>query len=208
MTRYPIPASQVRIEETILRSRFITTLAPAPTVDAARAFVAAVRAEFSDATHNCWAYVVGAPGSTAQIGMSDDGEPAGTAGKPMLNVLLGSGVGDVAAVVTRYFGGAKLGTGGLVRAYSGGVKAALLQLLVIEKVERVLLQVILPYRLYQPVERLLPAFEAEVIESQFAAEVTLRVRLPVEHANDWRGALRELSADVIQVRADDFASDG
>jgi len=208
MTRYPIPASQVRIEETILRSRFITTLAPAPTVDAARAFVAAVRAEFSDATHNCWAYVVGAPGSTAQIGMSDDGEPAGTAGKPMLNVLLGSGVGDVAAVVTRYFGGAKLGTGGLVRAYSGGVKAALLQLPVIEKVERVLLQVILPYRLYQPVERLLPAFEAEVIDSQFAAEVTLRVRLPVEHANDWRGALRELSADVIQVRADDSASDG
>ena len=199
MTRYPIPASQVRIEETILRSRFITTLAPAPTVDAARAFVTALRAEFADATHNCWAYVVGAPGSTAQIGMSDDGEPAGTAGKPMLNVLLGSGVGDVAAVVTRYFGGAKLGTGGLVRAYSGGVKAALLQLLVIEKVERVLLQVILPYRLYQPVERLLPAFEAEVIESQFAAEVTLRVRLPVEHANDWRGALRELSADVIQV---------
>jgi len=199
MTRYPIPASQVRIEETILRSRFITTLAPASTVDAARAFVAAVRAEFSDATHNCWAYVVGAPGSTAQIGMSDDGEPAGTAGKPMLNVLLGSGVGDVAAVVTRYFGGAKLGTGGLVRAYSGGVKAALGQLPLVEKVERVLLQVILPYRLYQPVERLLPGFEAEVIESQFAAEVTLRVRLPVEHANDWRGALRELSADVIQV---------
>ena len=199
MTRYPIPASQVRIEETILRSRFITTLAPAPTVDAARSFVASVRAEFADATHNCWAYVVGAPGSTAQIGMSDDGEPAGTAGKPMLNVLLGSGVGDVAAVVTRYFGGAKLGTGGLVRAYSGGVKAALGQLPLVEKVERVLLQVILPYRLYQPVERLLPGFEAEVIESQFAAEVTLRVRLPVEHANDWRGALRELSADVIQV---------
>lgn len=199
MTRYPIPASQVRIEDVILRSRFITTLAPAPTVDAARAFVTAVRAEFADATHNCWAYVVGAPGSTAQIGMSDDGEPAGTAGKPMLNVLLGSGVGDVAAVVTRYFGGAKLGTGGLVRAYSGGVKTALQQLPVAEKVERVLLRVILPYRLYQPLERLLPAFEAEVIESQFAAEVTLRVRLPVEHVNDWRGALRELSAGVIQV---------
>jgi uncharacterized YigZ family protein len=198
-TRYPIPAHQVRAEEILLRSRFITTLAPVPTLDAARAFVAAVRAEFTDATHNCWAYVVGAPGSTAQIGMSDDGEPAGTAGKPMLNVLLGSGVGDVAAVVTRYFGGAKLGSGGLVRAYSGGVKTALQQLPLAEKVERVLLQVILPYRLYQPVERLLPAFEAEVIESQFAAEVTLRVRLPVEHVNDWRGALRELSAGAIQV---------
>jgi uncharacterized YigZ family protein len=202
MTRYPIPASQVRIEDVILRSRFITTLAPAPTVDAARAFVTGVRAEFADATHNCWAYVVGAPGSTAQIGMSDDGEPAGTAGKPMLNVLLGSGVGDVAAVVTRYFGGAKLGTGGLVRAYSGGVKTALQQLPLAEKVERVLLLVILPYRLYQPFERLLPAFEAEVIESQFAAEVTLRVRLPVEHVSDWRGALRELSAGVIQVHPD------
>jgi len=198
-TRYPIPAHQVRAEEILLRSRFITTLAPVPTLDAARAFVAAVRAEFTDATHNCWAYVVGAPGSTAQIGMSDDGEPAGTAGKPMLNVLLGSGVGDVAAVVTRYFGGAKLGSGGLVRAYSGGVKTALQQLPLAVKVERVLLQVILPYRLYQPVERLLPAFEAEVIESQFAAEVTLRVRLPVEHVNDWRGALRELSAGAIQV---------
>lgn len=199
MTRYPIPAQQTRSEEIILRSRFVTTLAAVPTLDAARAFVAGVREEFADATHNCWAYVVGAPGSTAQIGLSDDGEPAGTAGKPMLQVLLGSGVGDIAAVVTRYFGGAKLGTGGLVRAYSGGVKAALLHLPLLEKVERVLLHVTLPYRLYQPVERLLPAFEAEVSESLFAAEITLGVRLPVERVAAWRAALRELSAGAIQL---------
>ena len=181
-TRYPIPASETRTEEIILRSRFITTLAAVGTLAEARAFVARVRTEFADASHNCWAYVVGAPGSTAQIGMSDDGEPAGVAGKPMLQVLLGSGVGDIGAVVTRYFGGVKLGTGGLVRAYSG-----------------VLLHVTLPYPLYQPLERLLPAFEAEVIESEFAAEVTLAVSLPVEHVNDWRDALRELSAGAIQV---------
>lgn len=198
-TRYPIPASETRTEEIILRSRFITTLAAVGTLAEARAFVARVRTEFADASHNCWAYVVGAPGSTAQIGMSDDGEPAGVAGKPMLQVLLGSGVGDIGAVVTRYFGGVKLGTGGLVRAYSGGVKAALLQLPLLEKVERVLLHVTLPYRLYQPLARLLPTFEAEVIESQFAAEVTLSVSLPVEHVNDWRDALRELSAGAIQV---------
>ena len=198
-TRYPIPASETRTEEIILRSRFITTLAAVGTLAEARAFVARVRTEFADATHNCWAYVVGVPGSTAQIGMSDDGEPAGTAGKPMLQVLLGSGVGDIGAVVTRYFGGAKLGAGGPVRAYSGGVKAGPLPLPPAGKDERVLLHVTLPYRLYQPLERLLPAFEAEVIESEFAAEVTLAVSLPVEHVNDWRDALRELSAGAIQV---------
>ncbi len=188
----------MRTEETIQRSRFITTLAPAGTPEEARDFIAHTRAEFSDATHHCWAYVLGAPGSTAQIGLSDDGEPAGTAGKPMLQVLLGSGVGDIAAVVTRYFGGVKLGTGGLARAYSAGVKTALQQLPLVEKVERAVLRVTLPYRLYQPLERLLPAFEAEVIESQFAAEITLAVRLPVEQVSAWRAALAELSAGAVQ----------
>jgi len=107
--RYHIPAGAVRVEEEIKRSRFITSLAPAPTVEAARALIAAVSAEFADANHNCWAYVVGPPGSTGQIGMSDDGEPHGTAGRPMLNVLLHSGIGDIVAVVTRYFGGTLLG---------------------------------------------------------------------------------------------------
>ena len=88
--RYSIPAQSHRIEEEILRSRFITTVAYTPTVEAARTFIAAVSAEFADANHNCWAYVVGPPGSTGQNGMSDDGEPHGTAGRPMLTVLLHS----------------------------------------------------------------------------------------------------------------------
>jgi uncharacterized YigZ family protein len=134
--RYPIPAARHRVEEEILRSRFVTTLAYAPTVEEARAFIDEVRVEFDDASHNCWAYVVGQPGSTAQNGMSDDGEPHGTAGRPMLTVLLHSGVGDIAAVVTRYFGGTLLGKGGLVRAYSGGVQYALESLPTAEKVEK------------------------------------------------------------------------
>src|SRR5690606_17190774 len=122
---YPIPAATHRTEQTIQRSRFIATLAHAPTVDAARARIDDVRAGFPDATHNCWAFLAGPPGSTAHVGFSDAGEPHGTAGRPMLDVLLHSGIGEVAAVVTRYYGGVKLGKGGLVRAYGGAVQHAL-----------------------------------------------------------------------------------
>jgi uncharacterized YigZ family protein len=199
MTRYPIPAGRVRVEEVILRSRFITTLAPAATVEEARAFVAEIRAQFSDATHNCYAYLVGPPGSSAQVGMSDDGEPGGTAGRPMLAVLAGSGVGDIAAVVTRYFGGAKLGTGGLVRAYSGGVKLALTELQVTEKVATVILDAHGPYSWITPVARLLPDFEAEVSDQEFAADVTWRLRVPVERAQGLAAALVELSHGEIRT---------
>ena len=123
--RYPIPATTHRTEEEIKRSRFITTVAHTPTLEDARTFVSQLKEEFADASHNCWAYVIGPPGSTSHIGMSDDGEPHGTAGKPMLTVLLHSGVGNICAVVTRYFGGTLLGKGGLVKAYSGGIKLAL-----------------------------------------------------------------------------------
>src|SRR5690606_7146777 len=95
-----------------------------------------LRAEYPDATHNCWAFVAGPPGDTASIGMSDAGEPHGTAGRPMLDVLLHSDVGEVVAVVTRYFGGTKLGTGGLVRAYGGAVQHALAELPTTLHVER------------------------------------------------------------------------
>src|SRR5690606_8318142 len=100
--RYLIPAHRHRVEEEIKRSRFISTVAYTPTVEEARAFISEISAEFGDASHNCWAYVVGSPGSTGQVGMSDDGEPHGTAGRPMLTVLLHSGIGDICAVVTRY----------------------------------------------------------------------------------------------------------
>lgn len=122
---YPVPARIHRVEETIQRSRFITTVARAATPQAAHAFIAGIRQEFADATHNCWAFVAGPPGESGQVGMSDDGEPHGTAGRPMLTALLHGGIGEIAAVVTRYYGGVKLGKGGLGRAYAGGVVAAL-----------------------------------------------------------------------------------
>ena len=121
-TRYLIPAGRHRVEQEVQRSRFLTTVEPVASAEEARAFVARVSAEFPDANHHCWAFVVGPPGSTASVGLSDDGEPHGTAGRPMLTALLHGGVGDIAAVVTRWFGGELLGKGGLVRAYTGGVQ--------------------------------------------------------------------------------------
>ncbi len=199
MKRYPIPASQARVEEVISRSRFITTAGPAGSVEEARAFIARVRNEFADATHNCYAYVVGPPGSTAQVGMSDDGEPSGTAGRPMLGVLLGSGIGDIAVVVTRYFGGTKLGTGGLVRAYSGGVKAVLAVLPLAEKMALATLRVRGPYAWITPIARLLPAFEARIRSQNYAADVTWEIEVPEERLDSLAAALTDLTHGEIEI---------
>ncbi len=198
-SRYPVPAATHRVQEEILRSRFITTLAHAPTVEAARAFIESTRAEFADATHNCWAYLVGPPGSMGQIGYSDDDEPHGTAGKPIFTVLQYSGLGDVAAVVTRYFGGTKLGAGGLVRAYSGGVKSALASLPVREQVATVGMEVVIGYAHVTPVQRLLSAFEAVMVSETYAADVTLRLRLPSEQAHGLEQAVVEVTNGEVLV---------
>jgi len=123
MERYPIPAAETRVEIQVLNSRFIATAAPAFSVDEARAFIARVRAEMPGASHHVPAYVVG-HGASVIAHSSDDGEPSGTAGRPALAVLHGADIGDVVIVITRYFGGTKLGTGGLVRAYSAAAARA------------------------------------------------------------------------------------
>ncbi|MBP6440608.1 MAG: YigZ family protein [Caldilineaceae bacterium] len=191
--RYPIPAARHRVAEEVRRSRFITTVGHAPTLDAARDFIASVRAEFADASHNCWAYVVGPPGSTAQIGMSDDGEPHGTAGRPMLTVLLHADIGEIVAVVTRYFGGTLLGTGGLVKAYSGGVQLALATLPVVERVPRVTMELVVEYGAVTPLQRLLSDYEVQVLDQQYAADVTYRLKLPQEHADSFTARVVELT---------------
>ncbi|HHW82550.1 MAG TPA: YigZ family protein [Actinomycetales bacterium] len=121
----PARGSVTTREIEVRRSRFIATVARADTEEAARAVVAAARVEFPDARHHCSAFIVEVPSAQEVERSSDDGEPSGTAGRPMLEVLRGSGLTNVVAVVTRYFGGVKLGTGGLVRAYSDSVSTAL-----------------------------------------------------------------------------------
>lgn len=172
------PECRFRREEEIRRSRFITSLGPAPDRESARRFIEAVRGEYPDATHHCWAYVAGAPGETAVVGQSDDGEPHGTAGRPMLAQLLRSGVGEVAAVVTRYFGGVKLGTGGLVRAYQGGVAQALQEAPVTEKVVPVVLDVVVDYARLNVIYRLAPEYQARIVSENFGQSARFRLEMP------------------------------
>ncbi len=204
--RYAIPANRARVEETIDRSRFVTTVGHASTVEEARAFVAAVSAEFADATHNCWAYVVGPPGDTSRVGMSDDGEPHGTAGRPMLHVLVHSDVGDVVAVVTRYYGGVKLGKGGLARAYSGGVKHALDVLPTKELVATSVFDLELDYALLETVRRSFPDFEVDVLSEAFGERVVLRIEIPDEHIEAFAQAVAGLTsgtATTTQIPSED-----
>lgn len=164
----------VRSELVISRSRFITQLSPASDPDEARAAVADIRAEFPDARHHCPAWIVRVPGEQDREHSSDDGEPSGTAGRPMLDVLRGSGLTDVCAVVVRYFGGILLGTGGLVRAYSDSVSEA------IRAAEIWTVSEVPQWRLTAPVtaagrlESLLRG-EGWEVEAEWSADVTLTV---------------------------------
>jgi uncharacterized YigZ family protein len=197
--RYRVPAGVRRAEETIERSRFVATVGRADSVADAQAFIARARAELPDASHHCWAYVVGPPGDTSRVGASDAGEPRGTAGRPMLTVLLGSGVGNIAAVVTRYFGGTKLGKGGLVRAYGGTLKQALEELPTEELVTRVGLTVTIDFALLSTVRHILPPFEASIQEEAYATEVVLAIALPEENLDAFLKALAGVTGGRARV---------
>lgn len=192
--RYPIPASKTfRIETEIKRSRFIATVGHTPDSETAKAFINTIREEFPDATHNCWAYAAGPPGDTARVGYSDDGEPHGTAGRPMLQALLYGGVGEAACVVTRYFGGIKLGTGGLARAYSGITAEALRQLPIKEKIIPARYEVIVAYPHITLFKRLLPKYEAVIAEERFGADAEFIVVLPMEHSQNFATEIYDMT---------------
>jgi uncharacterized YigZ family protein len=199
MTRtYSIPLHEIRREQLIVNSRFIATLAPAFSVDEARAFIARIRKEFADASHNVPAYIIGG-GNTVTEYSSDDGEPSGTAGRPALAVLRGSGLGDVAVVVTRYFGGTLLGTGGLVKAYTESTQ------MVVNAVERGrrvpvhVAMVALPYNLLERVRLLVAHRRGEILDEEFAGDITMTMQFPVDSFESFQNELRELSAGKLKA---------
>jgi uncharacterized YigZ family protein len=188
---YAIPAESTRIENRVVNSRFLATAGYAPTVEQARAFITGIRAEMSDASHHVYAYKIGY-GSSVIEGMSDDGEPGGTSGPPVLAVLRGADIGDTVIVVTRYFGGTKLGTGGLVRAYGNAARDVLAALPRTQYVVKVALGLETPYTFFEPIQRLLPRHEAEIEDQDFGVTVTLFVRLPVD-------SVAGLTAEIIEL---------
>jgi uncharacterized YigZ family protein len=174
------------------RSRFLATVEPVPDEDAARAVVERLRREHWDARHHCSAFVLG-PDAEVQRS-SDDGEPAGTAGAPVLEVLRGAGLSDVAAVVTRWFGGTLLGAGGLVRAYGGAVRAALA---VAEVRDRLLVtehRLVLDHALAGRVESELRTRGFRVLDAAYADRVTLGLGVPAGDEARLAAAVSELTA--------------
>ena len=175
---YPIPAGFLEKETEIRKSRFIARIAPVHGRDQVKALVQQAWQEHPDARHVCWAYQIGQPGSAAEAAMNDDGEPSGTAGKPILNVIQHKDMGDVAVIVIRYFGGIKLGAGGLVRAYAGAAESVLSA--VGREVNRPMEQVVvsLPFALEQPLRHWCQQHDADPAEAVYGEGVTMTVYLP------------------------------
>lgn len=171
---YLVPTAPVRAEIVERRSRFLATLTRVEDEQAAREVVDAARREHRDARHHCSAFVLGPPGEGVERA-ADDGEPAGTAGAPMLEVLRGAGVGETAVVVTRWFGGTLLGAGGLVRAYGDAVRAALGEARLVERRRVELLDVAVGHEHAARLEHDLRALGVAVLDVAYAADVRLRL---------------------------------
>ena len=195
---YSIPLAEIRREHVVVNSRFIATLAPVFSTEEARAFIARIKKEFADASHNVPAYIIGG-GNTVIEFCSDDGEPSGTSGKPALAVLRGSGLGDVAVVVTRYFGGTLLGTGGLVKAYTESTQ---LVVSAVERGRRVPVHVsmlAIPYNLLERVRLMVGRNSGGVLEEDFAGDITMTLQFPVESFESFQKELQELSSGTLKA---------
>ena len=193
------PGEVFRVEQTIKRSRFIASVGHTPGVEEAKAFIEQIKAEFEDARHNCWAYCAGAAGSTDRIGASADGEPHGTAGRPMLTAVTHSGIGEVTVVVTRYFGGILLGTGGLVKAYQSSVKMALeaVPTRVRTKTKRIKFSV--EHRFVNQVLRKIEAVNGRILEKNFDMDADFDVEIPEDLAETFAKELEELTRGALLI---------
>lgn len=179
MARYRVPTATAESELKEKGSRFLAVVEPVADEAAARQALDALRRRYADATHVCWAWRIGAEGRERS---SDAGEPAGTAGAPMLRVLAGRGLSDVLAVVVRWFGGTKLGKGGLARAYAAAVKAAVEHLPTAEARSTVRLEMELPYELHGAVQRLVHPPEVALVAEAYGQRVRLTVEVDEQRA--------------------------
>lgn len=189
MAAYAAPAGESRAEIREKGSVFLAVLGPAADEVAARALLAGLEKEFPDATHHCWAWRLGSPPRERS---ADAGEPAGTAGMPILQVMRGAGLSDVMAVVVRWFGGTKLGKGGLARAYAAAAREALRGLPVVQKVPTARLAVEVPYEKVGAVKRLLRPPEIELEAEEYGAAARLVLAVHEEREEALREALAEL----------------
>ena len=198
MTDYLVPFSDAESEFTEKRSRFLSHLRRVETEEEARAFLTEMKKQYYDARHNCWCYLLRDGGA---VRYSDDGEPQGTAGQPMLNVFQRRGVWNVCCVVTRYFGGVLLGAGGLTRAYTKGASDVLAAAGLARVTRWTLHELPCPYPLLERVKTELAAAGGVLRDVRYGETVTLLTAFPKEKAADFQARLTDLSAGALTMTA-------
>lgn len=175
---YPVPAQSVEREILVRKSRFIARALSATSREQALMQVRQARKDFPDARHHCWAYLIGDPNSASAAAMDDDGEPGGTAGKPILNVIQHKAIGDVLVVVIRYFGGIKLGAGGLTRAYAQATEAVLSELPVEQQEPRLTATLTMDFAHEQVLRHWAGEHGAEILEVTYGEQVGICLDIP------------------------------
>ncbi len=183
------------------KSRFIGYASPAKTAEEAEAFVSIIKKKHYDARHNCFAYIIG--GNSEVMKYSDDGEPQGTAGRPILNVLTGMQLSDCVVVVTRYFGGTLLGTGGLMRAYTDAAKAAVSAAHIREVKKRIVAGLVIEYKDMDRFKNMLAGFEAKIVDSEFTDKVSLGIMIPEADREDFEKKTTELLNGNVKIEIRD-----
>ena len=182
MTRaYCIPAQALEVVTEVKKSRFIARAEHVTDRQAALAMLEQARQDYPDARHHCWAYLIGNPAPASSAAMNDDGEPSGTAGKPIVNVIQHKGIGDVMVVVSRYFGGIKLGAGGLTRAYSGAAESVLSQLPTVVQTPMQSCVLECDFALEQQLRHWAGQHNAKIIDVEYAQSVRLSMEIPDIH---------------------------
>ncbi len=200
---YQIAANDIVDETVVSRSRFICYISPCSSHEEAKEQLRKYQQLHPQANHHCYAFLTGRAEDSQGYGFSDDGEPSGTAGRPMLAVLQGSGVGELCAIVVRYFGGTKLGTGGLQRAYGGSVRQALTLLETVMKVPMVEKQLTCDYGQINDVLYFVEQAKGEIIQQDFAAQIELIIALPEEQLVQVQQKLQTLSSGLLNLRSND-----
>jgi uncharacterized YigZ family protein len=195
---FVIPFRETRTQHVEVNSRFLATIGTASDIESAKLFISRIRIEFADANHNVPAYIIGGGNSSTEY-CSDDGEPSGTAGRPALAVLKGSGLSDVVLVITRYFGGTKLGKGGLVKAYTESAQLAVNNVPRAQKIKAYNLSVASPYNQLERIRLLVKQYGGDVESELFTEVVTLKVSLPVVEWKEFQFGLSELSSGKINA---------
>lgn len=185
----------------VKKSKFITTIAPANTEEEAIAFIDEMKKKYYNASHNCTAYVIGRNNEITRC--NDDGEPSKTAGFPMLEVLLGEELHNVVAVVTRYFGGTLLGTGGLVRAYTDATKEGLKNCVIIEKHKGLKIHLKMDYTSLGKIQYLLSEEDIPIVDTNYTDSVDMTYITPIAQDDKIRKGLMEATSGTIDIRPKD-----